>query len=138
MDTVGLLAGVAGLLTAVGSFVGALVLLRKAREERGRIEAERSKIEAERGRIEAETSSLAKKSDLDRAMVLLDLVQRDNERLRTRLAEMESREERRYQEILTLKTGILLLINQLRSLGVDPAWKPEWAAECLADERETK
>lgn len=127
----GLLAGIAGLLTAVGSFVGALVVLRKAKEERG-------KIEAERKRIEAETSSLAKKNDLDRAIVLVDQLQRDNERLRTRLAEVETREERRYQEILTLKTGILLLINQLRSLGVDPAWKPEWAAECLADERETK
>ena len=131
MDAVGLLAGIAGLLTAVGSFAGALVLLRKAREER-------DKIEAERVRIETETSSLAKKSDLDRAMALVDQLQKDNDRLRTRLLEMEQREERHYREILGLKTGILLLINQIRGLGVDPAWQPEWAADCIGDEREAK
>jgi hypothetical protein len=133
MDAAELLPVFAGLATAAGSLAGSWVLLRKTRQELGKIEAERAKVEAERVKILAETSSLAKKSDLDRAMALVDQLQEDNSRLRARLADMETREERRYHEIMTLKTGILVLINQIRGLGVEPAWQPIWAADCLED-----
>jgi len=126
MDFVTLLPAIAGVLTAVGSLGGSYVLLRKAQQERG-------KIEAERKRIETETKSLAKKSDLDRAMALVDQLQEDNERLRSRLQEMDLRDERRFRDLVTLKTGILVLINQIRGLGVEPAWQPEWAAPCVEE-----
>jgi len=120
MDVVGLIAAVAGLVTAVGSLISAAVVLSKAR-------AERRKIEAERAKVEAETGSLAKRSDLERAMEIVDQLQEDNKLLRVRLSEMEARDERRDQEIMTLKSGILMLIAQLRGLGIEPVWQPDWA-----------
>jgi 7-keto-8-aminopelargonate synthetase-like enzyme len=119
MDAASLVPAIASLITALGSLGGAAVLLAKAR-------AERLKIEAERTRVESETSSLAKKSDLDRAVRLIDQLQEDNDRLRARLSEMESRDEARDAEIMTLKSGVLMLIAQLRGLGVIPVWQPDW------------
>jgi Tfp pilus assembly protein PilN len=123
MDVIALIAALAGLVTAIGSLVGSLVVLAKAREER-------KQIAAERARLEAETESLAKKSELDRALALIDQLQEDNDRLRTHLTAVEQREAARDREVTTLRMGIVVLINQLRALGVAPHWEPDWARGC--------
>jgi len=48
--------------------------------------------------------------------------------------QMVAMESRHRQEIEGLRTGILVLINQLRTLGVEPAWQPEWAADCVGED----
>lgn len=169
------------LLPVVGVLAGGggLAALWQARAVLQKASSESAKIAAEAKRIEAETSSLLKKSDIDRYEKLAQALQEDNVRLRTNLAEsderidrlrdlldmtteqhrkqlceleqrykqqvvemderhreemkareaqMQAMEDRHRREISALRAGVVLLIGQLREMGCQPAWEPEWAA----------
>ena len=69
-----------------------------------------------------------KRSDVDRLCVLVDHLQEDNDRLRRHLRDIEdrmrSRDVEQEREIMALRMGILILIEQLREMGVTPRWVP--------------
>jgi hypothetical protein len=70
-----------------------------------------------------------KRSEVDRLCVLIKHLQEDNERLRRNLRDVEERVQVRgaaqEREIMGLRMGILVLIEQLRELGVQPRWAPD-------------
>lgn len=65
-----------------------------------------------------------KRSDFDRALSLIDQLQEDNESLRRNIRELELHYRERDCDILDLRLGILILIEQLRETGVQPRWLP--------------
>ena len=69
-----------------------------------------------------------KRSEVDRLCVLVDQLQEDNERLRRNLRDIEDRVRARdveqEREMMALRMGILILIEQLREMGVTPRWSP--------------
>ena len=69
-----------------------------------------------------------KRSEVDRLCVLVDQLQEDNEMLRANLRRVEDRVQTREvahgHELMQLRMGILVLIEQLRGLGVEPKWTP--------------
>jgi predicted nuclease with TOPRIM domain len=117
MDYIALFAALASVLAALYSYF-------KLREDRAKLQAEAKRVHAEAEKLHAEASNLAKQGDLDRAVVMIDKLQQDNERLRLRLREFEEKSEQRENELTALRVGVLILIDQLEQLGVAPRWIP--------------
>jgi hypothetical protein len=61
--------------------------------------------------------STARKTDMERAMMLIDKLQEDNGTLRKNLYRLETQND-------LLRTGIMILIDQLQQMGVQPRWTP--------------
>lgn len=139
MDWIAIAAATASILTALLSFF-------KLREERARASAETIRVTAEAEKIRSECASLAKKSDLDRALALIDELQEDNNRLRGELKENDKQVKqnyRQYQELQRenseLRIGVLILIEQLRTMGIEPRWFPSYTSMMTeADEADGK
>ena len=66
------------------------------------------------------------RSDFDRALALIDQLQEDNETLRQNLRKVELRYHERDCDVLDLRLGILVLIEQLREMGVQLRWGPTY------------
>ena len=69
---------------------------------------------------EIETRHAQELADME-ARYRADVAKRD-----AQIAEIEARHDR---EIRAVRAGVLVLIGQLRELGVAPDWEPEWAAD---------
>lgn len=118
MDIVAVVAVIASVLTV-------LYNLFRLREERHKLSAETEKLRAEAERIRVEYKGFAKQSDLERAVKMIDQLQEDNERLRDRLRDNETKNDERERELSCLRVGVLILIDQLKQMGVEPRWTPE-------------
>lgn len=119
MDWIALLAAAASILTVLLSFS-------KLREERARLHAETIRVTAEAEKVRTEYASLAKQGDLDRAIKMIDQLQEDNTRLRAHLTEMDIKYRELQTEGAGLRVGVLILIEQLREMGVEPRWQPPY------------
>ena len=72
--------------------------------------------------------STARKTDMERAMMLIDNLQEDNCTLRENQHKLENAND-------MLRTGIMILIDQLQQMGVQPRWTPAAAAAAKLGEQ---
>ena len=74
----------------------------------------------------AEASVLISTTEWTRLNNVLDALQEENGRLVSRLCTLELNEAQRTQEVQTLRLGVVILISQLRTAGIEPAWEPSF------------
>lgn len=108
----------------VGSLLTVAVGLLTIREQR-------KKLQAEAETLHKQAATVAKQTDMDCAMQMINQLQEDNTRLREQMAGKDAEFSLLQREVFAMRTevselriGITILITQIRDLGEEPNWEP--------------